>query len=404
MLDPVSPASLAQPSLKGLNYKIMEKETNNKNPELSIVLPCRNEEKALAACLATIKETLMKHNINGEIIVSDSSTDRSPEIAKKFKARLVKHDKVGYGRAYLEGFKVVRGKYIFLADPDGTYDFKEIPRFLSFLEQGYDFVIGNRFKRKIEKGAMPWHHRYIGNPMLSLLLRTFFRINLGDSHCGMRAITKKALKKLNLRTTGMEFASEMVIQSIKKKLKTKELPINYYKRKGPSKLKSFRDGWKHLRFMLLYSPSFLFFIPGVLLLIVGLASMIWLYFGSPDIFGIRFQYHPLFLSALLAVIGYQLIIFALFAKTYAVIHLKEKNSTVKLLYKYLTIEKVGTIGIIIMLLGIIIFAMIFLKWVNTGFGPLQEVKKSIIALTLIIMGIQTLSSSFMLSILSIKRK
>ena len=277
------------------------------------------------------------------------------------------------------------------------------PRFLSFLEQDYDFVIGNRFKRKMEKGAMPWYHHYIGNPMLSLLLRTFFRINLGDSHCGMRAITKKALKKLNLRTTGMEFASEMVIKALKKKLKIKELPINYYKRKGPSKLKSFRDGWKHLRFMLLYSPLFLFFIPGIFLLLIGLTSMVWLYWGSPNIFGTKFQYHPMFLSVLLVIIGYQLIIFALFAKNYAVIHLGEKSSPIKLLNKYLTIEKAGTAGGIIVLLGIIIFVMIFSKWVNTGFGELQEIKKSIIALTLIIVGIQTISSSFMLSILGIKR-
>lgn len=382
----------------------MEKEINNKNPELSIVLPCRNEEKALGFCITAIKQTLKKHNINGEIIVSDSSTDHSPQIAKKFNVRLVEHDKVGYGRAYFEGFKVAKGKYIFLADSDGTYDFKEIPRFLKYLEQGYDFVIGNRFKGKIEKGAMPWHHRYIGNPLLSFLLRMFFGTNLGDSHCGMRAITRKAVEKLSLRTTGMEFASEMIIEALKKKLKIKELSINYYKRKGCSKLKSFRDGWKHLRFMLLYSPLFLFFIPGTFLLIIGSVSMIWLSFDSPNIFGIRFQYHPMFLSALLVIIGYQLIIFALFAKTYAIIHLGEKSSTVNLLNKYLSIEKAGIAGGVIILIGVIIFTKIFYKWTDTGFGELQEVKKSIIALTLIIVGIQTIFSSFMLSILGIKEK
>jgi len=376
----------------------------NDHPELSIVLPCRNEEQALGPCLAVIRETLKTHQIDGEIIVSDSSTDSSAEIATKFGAKLVKHDQVGYGQAYLEGFKVVRGKYLFLADPDGTYDFQEIPRFLKYLQQeGYDFVIGNRFKGKIEQGAMPRLHRWIGNPLLSFLLRIFFRTNLGDSHCGMRAISKKALERLSLKTTGMEFASEMIIQALKKKLKIKELPINYYKRKGPSKLSSLRDGWKHLRFMLLYSPLFLFFIPGALLLLIGLALMAWLYFGSPRIFGIQFQYHPMFLASLLIVIGYQLIIFALFAKTYAVNHLEEKNAGVELLNKYLTIERAGLLGGIIALLGIIVFAAIFLRWVRGGFGELQEIKESIIALTLMIVGTQTISSSFMLSILGIKK-
>jgi len=382
----------------------MDKEINNKNLELSVILPCRNEEKSLGFCIATIEEILKKYNINGEIIVSDSSIDNSPLIAKKFKVKLVKHDKIGYGRAYLEGFKIAKGEYIFLADSDGTYDFREIPRFLKYLRRGYDFVIGNRFKGKIEKGAMPWHHRYIGNPLLSFLLKMFFRTSLGDSHCGMRAIAKRALEKLHLRTTGMEFASEMIIRALRKKLKIKELPINYYTRIGYSKLRSFRDGWKHLRFMLLYSPLFLFFIPGFFLLLIGLASMIWLYLDTPNIFGIEFQYHPIFLSALLIIIGYQLIIFALFAKTYAVIHLGEKSSTIDLFNKYLSIGKVGTVGGITMLLGIIIFVTIFLKWINTDFGELQEVKKSIVALTLIIVGIQTIFSSFMLSILGIKEK
>ena len=374
------------------------------NPDLSVILPCRDEERALGSCLTAIKRVFETYNINGEIIVSDSSTDSSPEIARKFNVKLVKHDKKGYGRAYLEGFKAARGKYLFLADSDGTYDFKEIPRFLNYLYQGYDFVIGDRLKGRIERGAMPWHHHYIGNPTLSFLLRVFFGTKIHDVHCGMKAITKQALDKLDLRATGMEFASEMVIQSIKKDLKTKEIPINYYKRKGTPKLKSFRDGWQHLRFMLLYSPLFLFLIPGIFLFLVGLISLVWLYFGSPEIFGIKLQYHSMFLSSLLIIIGYQLVIFALFAKTYAVTHLRENSPIINLLHKYLTIERAGIAGSIIILLGIIIFTAVFFKWLNAGFGELQEIKKSIIALTLITVGVQTIFSSFMLSILGIKEK
>ncbi|MBZ9578025.1 glycosyltransferase family 2 protein [Patescibacteria group bacterium] len=382
----------------------MKTKTSNKNPEVSIILPCLNEEQSLGTCLEKIKKVVRKNNLNAEIIVVDNgSTDNSCKIAKRKKVKIIYEPKRGYGSAFLKGFEVAKGKYFFCADSDGSYDFREIPRFIEELKKGSDFVIGDRFKGKVKKGAMPWFHRYIGNPMLSGILRLFFKTKIQDVHCGMRTITKKALKELNLRATGMEFASEMVIQAVKKNLKTKEIPIDYHKRKGTSKLKSFRDGWKHLRFMLLYSPLFLFFIPGVLLFLIGLISMLWLYFGSLNIFGIEFQYHPMFLSALLIIIGYQLIIFSLFAKTYAINHLGEKPIFNKL-YKYLTIEKAGIVGIIIVLLGIIIFATIFFKWLNTGFGELDEIKNSITALTLIIVGIQTIFSSFMLSILGIKEK
>lgn len=376
----------------------------NKNPELSIILPCLNEAQALGLCLEKIKRVIEENNLDAEIIVVDNgSTDNSCAIAIEKQVNLVREKQRGYGAAYLKGFAAAKGEYFFLADPDGSYDFSEIPRFIGQLKKGYDFVIGNRFKGKIEKGAMPWSHRYIGNPLHSGILRLFFKTKIHDAHSGMRAIVKKALKKLTLKTTGMEFASEMVIKAGKRGLKIQELPINYYKRKGKSKLKSFADGWRHLRFTLLYSPLFLFFIPGFLLFLIGLAAMPWLYLGSPEILGIRLQYHPMFVSALLIIIGYQLVIFSLFAKTYAIAHLGDKPIFDKL-YRYITIEKAGIAGILMGILGIIIYAVIFFKWVNSGFGQLLEVRNSIIALTLVIIGIQTIFSSFMLSILGIEKK
>lgn len=372
------------------------------SPEVSIILPCRNEEKSLSLCLSTINQVLDEYNVNGEIIVSDSSVDNSPNIAKKFNAVLIKHDKEGYGTACMEGFKIAKGKLLFLADPDSTYDFKEIPRFLNYLRQDYEFVIGNRFKGKIEKGAMPWLHKYIGNPMFSFILRVFFKTGLRDAHCGMKAITRQALDKLNLKTTGMEFASEMAVKAIKRKLRTKELPINYYKRQGKSKLKSFADGWRHLRFTLLYSPLLLFFIPGLLLFLLGLISMLWFYFGTFAILGIKLAYHPMFFSSVLTIVGYGTMIFALFAKTYAITHLGEESPKIQSLYRYVTIEKAGLIGLLVILLGLSIYGLIFFKWVKSGFGALQEVKNSIAALTLIALGAQTVFSSFMLSILGIK--
>jgi glycosyltransferase involved in cell wall biosynthesis len=373
-------------------------------PEISIILPCRNEEKALPVCLKQIKEVIKKNNLNAEIIVSDSSVDNSPKIAQENDVILIKHNKEGYGNAYLEAFRNFKGKYVFMADCDGTYDFNEIPRFINELDKGYDFVIGNRFSGRIEKGAMRFSNRYIGNPLLSATLRLFFHTKIKDTQCGMRAIKKEALQKLNLKTAGMEFASEMIIKAIKNRLKTKQIPINYYKRIGKSKLKPFSDAWKHFRFMLLYSPLFLFFIPGIILFFIGFESMFILYFSNPDIFGIKLYYHPMFISTVLIILGYQLIFFAFFAKTYSITHLGEKSIIMNRLYKIITIEKAIIFGILLFLIGLIIYIFIFNKWVKSGFGSLNEIKNSIIALTLITIGIQTIFNSFMLSILGIKEE
>ena len=374
-----------------------------RNPDLSIILPCRNEEEALPECLKSIKQVVAMAGIDAEIIVSDSSVDRSPEIAREFGAVLVKHDQFGYGRACLEGFKKASGQYLFLADADATYDFKEIPVFLNNLKQGYDFVIGNRFAGKIDAGAMPWSHRYLGNPVLSFLVRLFFRSKVTDVHCGMRAITKAALMKMNLQSTGMEFASEMVIKAGKNNLKIKELPINYHQRKGQSKLNTFSDGWRHLRFLLLFSPLFLFFIPGLILFLSGLFFSFLIYFDF-TILGRQFSYHPLFLTISLIIIGYQLIIFGFFAKVYAITHLGEDSLWFNKLWRYLTLEKSVLAGLFIFVLGALVYALIFNCWAVSGFEELQEVKRSLVALAFVIVGIQTVFSSFMLSILGIKDK
>lgn len=373
-------------------------------PEISIILPCLNEEGAIGACLDEIKGAVEKHNLDAEIIVVDNgSTDNSRSIIKERQVILAEEKERGYGSAYLKGFETARGKYFFIADSDGSYDFNQIPKFIDSMREGNDFIMGDRFGGKMAKKAMTWTHRYIGNPILSGLMRVFFNAKIKDVHCGMRAIKKEALERLNLRTTGMEFASEMVIKAIKNGLKIKEIPIDYYERKGKSKLNSFSDGWRHLRFMLLYSPLFLFFIPGIFLFLVGLISLLWIYFGSPIILGVRFYNYPMFFSAALIIIGYQLIIFALFSKTYAVFHLGDKPVLEKI-YKYLTIEKASIFGLLIVFLGGIIYLKIFLKWLDTGFGALQELKNSIVSLILIVIGIQTIFSSFILSILGIKEK
>jgi len=372
--------------------------------EISIILPCLNEEKALGFCLDKIKDVIKQYNLKAEIIVVDNgSVDNSCRIALEKGVNLVREERRGYGYAYLKGFEVARGKDLFLADSDGTYDFNEIPRFIEQLKKGYDFVIGDRLSSKIGKKAMPWAHKYIGNPMLSGVLRKLFKVSIHDAHCGMRAITKKALKELKLKTGGMELASEMVIMAGKKGLKIKELHIDYFKRRGDSKLNSLSDGWRHLRFMLLYSPLYLFFFPGLVILLFGLAIMSFLYFNLPIMWWVKIYYHNMFAAALLIIVGYQLIIFSLFAKTYAITHLGDEPIFDKL-YKYVTIERVSVIGILLVLLGIIIYFRAGFGWARDGFNNIDQVKNSIMALTLIIVGVQTISSSFMLSILGIKEK
>lgn len=377
----------------------------NQNPEISIILPCQNEEQALGFCLQQIKKVIKNKKLSAEIIVSDSSSDKSPEIAKSYNnVVLVKHDKDGYGTAYLEAFRAAKGNYIFMADADGTYDFNEIPNFIKNLRDGHDLVLGNRFSGKIEEGAMPALNRYLGNPALSFILRLFFFTKIKDSHTGMRAIKKEALEKINLRAGGMEFASEMIVKAIKNGLKIKELPINYYKRKGSSKLKPFSDAWKHMRFMLLYSPLFLFFVPGSFFFLTGGISMVWLYFGAPNFLGLKLYYHPMFFSSALIIIGYQLIIFSAFAKSYAINHLGEKSAFMQKIYSLITIERASIFGASILIFGALVYTIIFAKWISSGFSSLNEIKNSIVGLTLVIFGVQTIFSSFMLSILSIKEK
>ena len=370
---------------------------------VSVVLPCRNEEETIGRCIKTIKEVFKRDKIEGEIIVSDSSTDRSSQIAKSLGAKVISHNKIGYGNAYLEGFKHAKGNYIIMGDSDETYNFQDIPKFLKELKN-YDLIIGDRFNGFIHKNAMDTLHRYIGNPLLGFILRYLFKINVKDPHSGFRAIKKDKLDKLNLKANGMEFASEMMIKAHKNRLKIKEIPINYYPRKGYSKLNPFRDGWRHLRLMLLYSPDYLFLVPGLFLFLFGFIFTVILLFGSVNIFGVMLNIHPMVLSSLLTILGYQIILLGLYAKTYAVIHLKEKDKLVDLINKYINLERGSLIGLIVILIGIIIGIRIFYIWSENNFGALDQIRPAIFTLTLIVIGIQTIFSSFLLSILGLEQK
>jgi len=239
--------------------------------EVSVVIPTLNEADTIGICISKIREVFKQHGIDGEIIVADNSDDETPRIARSLGAKVVTPDKMGYGYAYLYGFKHARGKYIVLGDGDDTYDFLEMPRLLEPLMKGEaDLVIGSRFKGRIEKGAMPWLHRWVGNPVLTGLLNLFFNAGVSDAHCGFRAIKREALEKMRLNAHGMEFASEMIIEAVRLGLRIVEVPVSYRARRGGrSKLSSFSDGWRHLKFMLLHAPKWLFIYPGSLLLVAG---------------------------------------------------------------------------------------------------------------------------------------
>jgi len=360
--------------------------------EVSVVIPTRNEADTIGICISKVREVFKQHGIDGEIIVADNSDDETPRIARLLGARVVTPDRMGYGYAYLYGFRHARGKYIVLGDGDDTYDFLEMPRLLEPLMKGEaDLVIGSRFKGRIEKGAMPWLHRWVGNPVLTWLLNLFFNAGVSDAHCGFRAIKREALEKMRLNAHGMEFASEMIIEAVRLGLRIVEVPVSYRARRGGrSKLSSFSDGWRHLKFMLLHTPTWLFIYPGSLLLVAGViliaSAFLNIYIGyMPGV-------HSMIAGSLLALMGYQALLFGLFARI-----LEGKS-----LPRFLTLERGVTIGALTFIAGLAWMVRLALKW--AGGGGLPPVGYSIVGLILIVLGLQTFFSSFMLSMIAERRQ
>ena len=370
---------------------------------ISVVLPCRNEEDSIGSSIRDIKRVFKEDNIDGEIIVSDSSNDRSAEIAGSLGVKVIKHNRVGYGIAYLEAFKHIKGRYVIMGDCDGSYNFSYIPRFLELLKN-YDLVIGNRFNYLMEKDAMNPLHRFVGNPLLGLVLRHLFKVKVRDPHSGFRAIKKDKLEKLSLKANGMEFATEMIIKAHKYGLNIKEVDIPYHKRKGYSKLNPFKDGWRHLRLMLLYSPNYLFLVPGLFLFSFGFILTLVLLFGPINLFGVNLVLHPMILGSLLTILGYQIILLGVYAKIYAAIHLNEKDKLIDLINKYANLEKGSLVGLFITLIGILIAVRIIIIWSRGNFGILDQIRPAIFVLTLVVIGIQTIFSSFLLSILGLEQE
>jgi len=316
----------------------------------------------------------------------DSSVDRTPEIAASLGARVVRPEKPGYGNAYLAGFAAARGRYIVMGDADNTYDFDDIPRMVAPLRDGADFVIGSRFKGTIHEGSMTGLHRYIGNPLLTWMVNFVFHTRFSDTHSGFRAITREALERLQLKTGGMEFASEMLVMASRERLKIVEVPIDYYPRKAPSKLHSFADGWRHIRFVLLMKPLPFVAVPGFLFLAVGLLLMAFFALQG-DLESLHL--HTFILGAILVMGGIQVILSGFLMKTYSVIHgYENKGGIIAPLMQYSSLEKLLVLGAVLFAFGVILGLNIIVRWVAVGFGFLSEISTAIMALVLIVSGIQ----------------
>lgn len=382
---------------------------NNNFLELSIVLPCLNEEHTVGICVDKAMMFLQSYKVRGEVIVADNgSTDRSVEIAKTQGAKVINIASKGYGNALRGGFDAAQGKFIIMADSDDSYDLMNLMPFLEKLRLGYELVMGNRFKGGIQKGAMPWHHKYIGNPVLSFVGKLFFKSPANDFHCGLRGFTKESFEKMNLQTSGMELASEIVIKASLLGMRTCEVPTTLAPdgRERPPHLRSFRDGWRHLRFLLIYSPSWLFLYPGLFLLFLGGIFSIALFFGPVDI-GLRLiDFHSFILTGTIMILGLTMISFSTITHVYAFnVGLLPTRPNFFRLFKYFNLERGLGLGFLILLVGMLLVIRAVILSKHPGFASLgfnQSIRLVFGGSLSVITGGQIIFTSFVLSILGIK--
>jgi glycosyltransferase involved in cell wall biosynthesis len=371
-------------------------------PLVSVVIPCLNEAENIESCVHAALEAIVRMGVHGEVVVADNnSEDDSARLAERAGARVIVERRRGYGSAYLAGFEASRGRYIVMADADLTYDFDEIPRFVAAMEDGAEMVIGDRMDN-IQPGAMPWLHQYVGNPILTGLLNLFFRTGISDAHCGMRAVRREVLPRLDLRTTGMEFASEMVIRASKEKLKIAEFPIEYHPRGGESKLSSFRDGWRHLRFLLVHAPNHLFILPGAVLAGIGGLFLVLVESGL-DLFGRVWGVHAIIGGALLMIMGTQILALGLCAHAYGTYFMGERDPWFDRMRARFRLEHGLLLGGLFIAMGLAVGGFILATWISHGFGSLSDERLAVVAASVIIVGIQIFFSSFLLSILGLRR-
>ena len=380
-------------------------------PEVSIVMHCLNEAETLGVCIDKARRCLHEANVVGEIIVADNgSTDGSQALAERLGARVVHVSARGYGNALMGGIAAARGRYVIMGDADDSYDFSHLMPFIERLRAGDDLVMGNRFKGGIAPGAMPAAHRYLGNPVLTAIGRVFFQSPCGDFHCGLRGFNKAAISQLDLRTVGMEFASEMVVKATLHGLRIAEVPttLSPAGRTRPPHLHTWRDGWRHLRFLLLYSPRWLFLYPGALLMLAGTAVGAWLLPGPRTVGSVAFDVHTLVYAAMAILVGFQAITFAVFTKVFAISEgLLPEDPRLNAMFRWITLEVGLIVGAIVILVGIVGSVHALGLWGERSFGsldPRQTLRTVIPAVTCLTLGCQIAFSSFFLSVLGLRRR
>lgn len=365
--------------------------------DVSVVLPCLNEEATVGKCVDKALKVMEDRGITGEVIVVDNGcTDASAKIAEEHGARVIYEAERGYGNALKKGFAEASGSIIVMADADDTYDLLEMPKFLDGLGSA-DFVMGSRLKGDVKKGAMPWLHRHVGNPLLTRLLNLLFRANISDAHCGMRAFKRDVLEMMELKTAGMEFASEMIIKAAKLGIEIKEVPVTYSPRGGgEAKLVSIEDGWRHVRFMFLYKHAMLFLTPGAFFFVLG----ILLIFAVPSL-----RYHSMILGGFLTILGFQIMALGIYSKIFAAIHeIDRPDGLTRLFLRYNILEYGMLLGLIVFLYGVWIGLGIVNVWIKTGFGGLAEIQGAVIASTLAIVGIQMAFAATFISVLLLGKR
>ena len=386
-------------------------EANPEELELSIVMPCLNEAETLEVCIRKALKSLAELAVKGEVVIADNgSTDGSQALAAKAGARVVPVANKGYGNALMGGIEAARGRYVIMGDADDSYDFSNLGPFLEKLREGYDLVMGNRFLGGIAEGAMPPLHRYLGNPVLTGFGRLFFKSPSGDFHCGLRGFSKAGYRRLNLQTTGMEFASEMVVKATLQGQRIAEVPTTLSPdgRSRPPHLRSWRDGWRHLRFMLLYSPRWLFLYPGLLLMLVGTGVSLWLLPSPREVGGVTFDVHTLLYSAALILVGYQAVLFGVFTKVFAITEgLLPEDKRMMGIFRYVTLETGLLAGIVLLVAGVVGTVTAVWIWKGREFGdlnPANMLRLIVPSVTALALGCQTIFGSFFLSVLGLKRK
>jgi glycosyltransferase involved in cell wall biosynthesis len=370
--------------------------------DVSVVIPCLDEAASIATCVIGARNALAEGDYVGEVVVVDNgSTDGSGALAAAAGARVIEEPRQGYGNAYLAGLAAAQGRYIVMLDADLTYDAGELPRFIEELERGGDLVLGDR-RKGIQPGAMPWLHQHVGNPMLTGLLNRLFGTDVRDAHCGMRAVRREALPRLDLRTSGMELASEMVIRAAKAGLDIRQFPIEYHPREGESKLSTWRDGWRHLRFLLIHSPKHLFLAPGAVMAALGTLIMVAV-FAQVTFLGHQWDIHALIGGALMLILGTQVIALGLCAMAYGVYFMSERDEWFNHMRAQFRLEHGLLIGGSVIITGLILGGVVVGIWIVNGLGSLAEQKLAVLSATLITVGAEVFFTSFLLSILGLRR-